>query len=485
MTERTGGRPCASAAAHRRIVRPWLTVLLAWAALALALPRAAAAHTHLRESTPAAGETVAPGVRQVRLRFSEAVEPGFTGVTLTGPDGRTVDAGALEFPADGHGRVAVLPVLAPLAPGRWTVSWKAVAADGHPAKGAFQFVVQGAASASPPPSPAPPSAMAPAEAMAGHDMAMDAQPSAATETMHHDTPAEVAVRWLGLLALLAMAGSVAFHFAVVSPVRPAAPDLAGDAGRRAAGAGTWAVLLSLPVLVLRLWSESRAMNGAGLAMDGGALGTLVGGTAWGHAWLLQLAATLLFGGGILLARRGRSGGWAVAALAAVVLAGVPALSGHAAASDHATLAVAVDWLHVLGASAWLGTLFALFVAGIPACLERRSTDGAAGVALLVSRFSPFALAAAGLAAATGVASACLRLSAVAQLWTTDYGRTLLAKLALVAAVAAIGAWNWRVVRPSLGSGAATLRLRRSAAVELVVGALVVLATAVLVALPPP
>ncbi|MGH7633417.1 MAG: hypothetical protein ACRENC_06785, partial [Gemmatimonadaceae bacterium] len=56
---------------------------------------------------------------------------------------------------------------------------------------------------------------------------------------------------------------------------------------------------------------------------------------------------------------------------------------------------------------------------------------------------------------------------------------------LVAIVVAFGAFNWRVLRPALGDERAALGIRRSAARELTVGLLVLIVTAVLVALPPP
>jgi copper transport protein len=72
---------------------------------------------------------------------------------------------------------------------------------------------------------------------------------------------------------------------------------------------------------------------------------------------------------------------------------------------------------------------------------------------------------------------------VADLWTTPYGQVLVRKLVLVGVVALVGAYNWRRVRPALGTDAATGRLRRSMWTELCVGLLVLLATAVLVATP--
>jgi putative copper export protein len=102
----------------------------------------------------------------------------------------------------------------------------------------------------------------------------------------------------------------------------------------------------------------------------------------------------------------------------------------------------------------------------------------------VNAYSPWALAFAATVVVTGAASAWLHLDAPAALWSTAYGRTLLVKLALLAPVLALGAYNWRRVRPALHDAAGVARLRRSAAAELAIGALVLAVTAVLVATPP-
>ncbi|HEU0078994.1 MAG TPA: CopD family protein, partial [Longimicrobiaceae bacterium] len=123
--------------------------------------------------------------------------------------------------------------------------------------------------------------------------------------------------------------------------------------------------------------------------------------------------------------------------------------------------------------------------GIPAALRAPAGARGAGVAALVRAFSPTALAGAGIAAATGVASALFHLGAPAELWSTGYGRALLLKLALLALAALAGFRNWRVLAPGLASDADVPGLRRTVAAEVAAGVLVVLVTAVLVALPTP
>jgi putative copper export protein len=59
------------------------------------------------------------------------------------------------------------------------------------------------------------------------------------------------------------------------------------------------------------------------------------------------------------------------------------------------------------------------------------------------------------------------------------------KLCCLGGVAALGAYNWRVVQPKLEAGAGDDLLRRSAWTELALGAVLLIVTAVLVALPAP
>src|SRR5439155_25834488 len=122
---------------------------------------------------------------------------------------------------------------------------------------------------------------------------------------------------------------------------------------------------------------------------------------------------------------------------------------------------------------WLGSLATRVFVALPAIAAGETSDRWSRIAALVNAFSPTALAFASLVALTGVISAWFQLSSVPALWTTRYGRTLLVKLAVLAGVIATGAYNWLRVRPLLGTEKATRRLQRSAAIEVMIGTLVV------------
>ncbi|HEY2737549.1 MAG TPA: CopD family protein [Thermoanaerobaculia bacterium] len=173
------------------------------------------------------------------------------------------------------------------------------------------------------------------------------------------------------------------------------------------------------------------------------------------------------------------GFWLLGGLAGLVLALRNITSGRWASL--------VNPLHEVAASLWIGTLFVLVVAGLPALLRGPVETGRRGplVAELVARFSNLALGAAALLGVTGVITAWRHLKYWAALWTTSYGYAFDAKMLVVLLVAGLGAWNWKRMRPQLGTESSGFRLQRSAAAELAFAAVVLVITAVLVSLPAP
>jgi copper resistance protein C len=108
--------------------------------LAFALAATSAfAHAQLEKATPAVGGTVA-SASEIRLEFSEGVEPKFTKVSLTGPGGAVpLGAGKTE---SGNQAVFIVPIAKALAAGAYTVHWQAVSVDTHHTQGTFEFTVK-------------------------------------------------------------------------------------------------------------------------------------------------------------------------------------------------------------------------------------------------------------------------------------------------------------------------------------------------------
>jgi len=111
------------------------------ASLALALTASAAfAHAQLEKAAPPVGGTVA-SASEIRLEFSEGVEPKFTKVTLSGPGGSALPLGAAKTEPSNQA-VLIVPITKALAAGAYTVHWHAVSVDTHYTQGTFEFTVK-------------------------------------------------------------------------------------------------------------------------------------------------------------------------------------------------------------------------------------------------------------------------------------------------------------------------------------------------------
>ena len=97
------------------------------------------AHAQLEKAAPPVGGTVASPT-EIRLEFSEGVEPKFSKVSVTGPDG-AVPLGAAKTEA-GNPAVLIAPISKPLPAGAYTVHWQAVSVDTHHTQGTFEFTVK-------------------------------------------------------------------------------------------------------------------------------------------------------------------------------------------------------------------------------------------------------------------------------------------------------------------------------------------------------
>lgn len=113
-----------------------LRVLLA--AALLLLPRLAAAHAILEESTPAAGAVLHPGPVDVTLRYNSRIDRDRSRLTL-------ISSGHAQEPVSiaPDPRPDILACHLTLAEGAYTIRWQVLAVDGHITRGDVPFTVGG------------------------------------------------------------------------------------------------------------------------------------------------------------------------------------------------------------------------------------------------------------------------------------------------------------------------------------------------------
>jgi copper transport protein len=458
-------------------------------AAALLIPARAWAHAHLKRSDPAAGARLAIAPQVIRLWFSEQPELSMTFASLKDSAGTTFSLTAGEREISGQMGIA-FHVSGTLPAGRYTLSWRTAASDGHPSNGKFTFIILGAAAPTATLNPLPASqinssdgAIAAATISVPHkEISSDAEDVDAASSIGNSIAR--ACLFLGLLTLI---GAISFKLFVLRGARTVRVELKQRMSQRAAVLGTFSAAVVIAVALVRLLLESQMMNSMPdmPGMKGIGVGDMVMRTDWGFAFRIQIATAISALIGFLLAMRRVRGGWFLATASALVLAITPALGGHAAASARFTsLMIAADWLHVLGGAGWLGSLFSLMVIGVPIALTLELADRWASVASLVNAFSPVALVSAGVVVVSGIFASWVHLERLSGLWQTTYGKVLLVKLLFVAIAFGIGGYNFKRVQPQLSNQLGTQRLRRSAAAELGTSFLILLVTGLLTGISP-
>jgi putative copper export protein len=151
--------------------------------------------------------------------------------------------------------------------------------------------------------------------------------------------------------------------------------------------------------------------------------------------------------------------------------------GHAHSSG-SPWTIACLALHLVAAAFWIGALAPL------AFIARGGEADAARIGAVAARFGSAALAAVAVLTIAGVVVLSRFLGHAAALWGSAYGLAMCVKLAWVAGLLSLAAFNKLRLTPRLeaGDAAAIGPLRRSIQGEMLLAALILLATAVLTTL---
>lgn len=448
----------ASSAPTRRKVGAWRCLGLFAAGLVTLVVggRPVDAHATLVATQPADGAVIsAPDT--IVLRFREPVEAAGSHISVQGAGG-VVDLGAAAHPA-GQANALTVPMPA-LEGGAYTVAWHVVAADAMAMSGTFTVTVEAA-----------PGAVVEVSAPVDVAPAGDGRTAA--------LPTGV-IRLFLDASLATFMGGLAFVATVWPPGAPLART------RRL----LWGAAMVSAIATFLLAATEHA-NATGLDLTAAlSPAHLVGSLQFRFGRVAAARVALLVAGCALTSRLARGGAatarslsWCLAMTVLVVgLCETVALVGHT--GQGGGLSTAARLVHTLGVSVWLGGLVMLCVVVLP---RRRHEE----LVSLLPRFSILATAAVAALGAAGLVLATDLVGVSAALPTSAYGRVLLAKLAVVAALLLAAHRSRAHVRLRLqavvlgGGGPGPAPLALLVGTELALMAVVFALTALLVAQSPP
>ena len=305
-------------------------------------------------------------------------------------------------------------------------------------------------------------------------------------------------RAIPIAASILLAGLFAFRLVVLAPVASRF-DWVDRFQRRFKGIWGRLALVAWLTLVVSaiLWFGFVAASITGAAalfdVDGDTCLTVLLQTQFGHLWACRLVGCLIVG--ILLFSGSHE--LVITILSFAILASLVA-AGHSGAmvTNAGLLPIVGDVGHLAAAALWPGGLVPLLVLLVS---QYRTTDQTTRmfVAGVVRRFSAVSLFVVGLLVGTGLVNAYFIVGSLGALFTTDYGRWLLLKIALFLLMLGLGALNLLVLKPRLARAALVetqtpaaamtpmSSLIRSVACETFLAAGVVLVVGFIGATPPP
>jgi copper transport protein len=441
-----------------RSLMPLLILIVSSLALWMArVPTPVAfAHAVPLSSTPAPNAGLAQAPLEITVRFSERVEGRASSLQVFNAHGQRIDDDHAAVDRDNPWLYRVR--LRPVAGGTYTVSWRVMSADdGHVTDGAYVFAVG--------------ESVAPRSSTVGQVIAVTGW-------------LDALARWIGLLSTVALIGlltaSLVFWRRQLSRV-PQPSHILPWLGALLLG-GSFALFARLHQIALEanLWTGiGRLMSTTVGAILVAKIGLIIGLTAvlvayWcvsaGRRWLWSLALVLL-----------------------VLLLISDTLVSHSAATvEWRSLAIGAQLAHLLGVTLWVGGLGYFATLFWWSVFRERSV--ASELAWAMPSFSLLAVGAVGLLAVSGLYLTQLHLGSIDQLIATPYGRTLLAKLGVMALMVGLGGYHQCIVQRRILAGLAqsggstdlvSQRFKRTLRIEAVLGVLALLLAAFLGTTSPP
>lgn len=284
----------------------------------------------------------------------------------------------------------------------------------------------------------------------------------------------VIVRAIHLAATATTAGTLIFRTIVAEPASRLTPAITVIRSQILRVA--W-ISLAIAALSGVVWIvlQAAAMSGLSLkeAMAGDALSVVVNETQFGFVSEIRLVLVIILAG-CLMVDRAAPLRWVGLASALGLIAAI-AWTGHAGSGvgQLGFLQLTADVLHLIAAAAWLGGLVSLAL--LLATARRHDALAWSSVARdATRRFSTLGVVSVGIILATGMVNSWILVGSLHALMVTDYGRLLMLKVALFAAMLLIAGVNrfWLTPRLTLRSGDepwVLRRLARNSMIEIALG----------------
>ncbi|GAC1633981.1 MAG: copper transporter YcnJ [Ktedonobacteraceae bacterium] len=414
-------------------------------------PSVSEAHAILLRSDPTKGAVLKTAPTQVRMWFTESLNPTFSTARVINSSRQRVDQHNAHVSSSDQTEMAVnLPPNLP--PAVYVVIWRTQSADdGHILTGSFIFTV-----ANPNGSTQKLNGTIPAQGQLGGG-------TNGSATGQLDGPTLFSLLMITLVEIGAIfwVGAQLWRSFVIQLSESKDQTILQRTAQR------FDRIFSLPTLLLIFFADIGVLLGQAMFLTGGQLAQafspsiLIGLVSSGHFgiyWVMRqivvILALLVITYALLTKRRSKAFeetfSWVNLLLALALLIALT-LSGHAAAvsSNIVVFAVLSDWLHLLAASLWIGGMMYIATTYLPILMRVSLQERIGSLISVLPRYSLLAITGVIIMTITGPINATTRMTSVEQLLSTAYGRVLIVKVLLVGGLLLTSAFHVGILRPRL------------------------------------
>ena len=432
-------------APSKRIIFAFFSCALIFFILALQI-EPVQAHANLLRSQPGSNESVDVAPNRIIIWFTEPVEPNFSTIRVFNHRGDSVDLG--KTVVDNNDTTILSVEVIPLNTGTYTVAWRNLSTiDGHIVRGSYVFAV-------------------------GETVRTETTSPIMKEQPLFKSPFEPIFKWIVLLASLSLVGGILFQVVVSKPIlwRRDSNQIERQIAMQAELKSFHIIWLSGAVLLIASIGQLilQVMSITDIPIQDISLQVTLKvclETHWGQMLIIRtglLSLTLLslvYVHRYLSLNRMSPGEissvsyivWAAVLILGCIMLGTFSMTSHGAATlSVRNGALVSDYIHLLAAAFWIGSLFHL-VCILPLIFKTVSiTQRRNLLARLIPRFSFIAISSFFVLIITGLYVGWSQIVVPMGIYT-PYGWTLIAKIGVVLTIAIIGAINLFTIKPRLQS----------------------------------
>ncbi|MDP4087284.1 MAG: copper resistance protein CopC [Bacillota bacterium] len=388
-------------------------LILVFCLMLFSFPSFISAHAYIVKSSPNSNETLKQSPAKASIQFDETIQAVNNSIQVYDTNGNRVDQknGRID---PKNSSILECGLNRSLPNGTYRIQWKVVSSDGHPVQGVIPFQIGPGKTQNEP---------------------LTIQKTKGY-TPHLDL---IVIRWIQYFSNAIYVGML-FFFLFVIPnelvYNPFVKKTISNLIRISFLLLLLSILFSLPLMatieLTTSWSSVFNIQ---------TLKEMITNTAFGSIWVIQVYGLILLAIFTYLIHAKRFSKnlivW-ISFIIGIALLLTKAFTSHAASSTNRALMISLDFLHLVSASIWIGSLVALAVF-IPLS---RKMDTKNQYMDMIRRFSKWGIMIILVLSATGIFESFSYIPNLRSLVFTDYGRVLTGKAILLCIMVIFAAMNF-------------------------------------------